>query len=94
MVRNPYDKVVSYFWHDLDRTIRAKHRSADFASVPRAFTDWTKLDRFPVDAQIYVSQGDPVVDDFIRYERLSEVSSELRREASPRSVIVADTAGP
>ena len=72
VVRNPYDKVVSYFWHDLDRVSREKHCSADFASVRRAFTDWTKLDRFPVDTQIYVLQGDPVVDDFIRYERLSE----------------------
>jgi len=72
VVRNPYDKVVSYFWHDLDPASREKQAHADFASVRRTFSAWAELDRFPFDAQIYVWQGRPVVDDFIRYERLSE----------------------
>jgi hypothetical protein len=72
VIRNPYDKMVSYFWHGLDAETRDRLRHTDFSAVRQIFTDWTKSGRLPIDAQIYTLEGLPAVDDFIRYERLTE----------------------
>src|SRR5262249_24123082 len=77
VIRNPYDKVVSYFWHDLDAARREVHRCAYFGSVRQAFAEWTKLERFPDDAFIYTLDGVAAVDDFIRYEQLAEDTERL-----------------
>jgi hypothetical protein len=71
-IRNPYDKAVSFFWHDLAPDCREQQRRADFRVVRETFAEWTKLGHFPVDAPIYTLDGSPAVDDFIRYERLTE----------------------
>jgi hypothetical protein len=72
VIRNPYDKVVSCFWHDIDDAGRERTRHMDFSAVRRIFTEWTSLGRFPIDAPIYTCEGVPAVNDFIRYERLAE----------------------
>jgi hypothetical protein len=72
VVRNPFDKVVSYFWHDITTELREEYRCADFGVVRKAFAEWTGLRRFPIDAWIYTDARAPVVNDFIRYERLHE----------------------
>jgi hypothetical protein len=75
-IRNPFDKAVSYFWHDLDSPARDALSHADFSVVREAFTKWTALRRLPIDAFIYTLDGCPAVDEFIRYERLED---DLRR---------------
>ncbi len=76
VIRNPFDKTVSYFWHDLEPGSREALRRAEFSAVRGAFEAWTRLGRFPLDAFLYTLKGAPAVDDFIRYERLHE---DLRR---------------
>jgi hypothetical protein len=70
VVRNPFDKVVSYFWHKLAPELREALGKRDFADARKIFAAWTELRQFPNDAFIYTIDGAPAVDDFLRYERL------------------------
>ena len=70
VIRNPLDKVVSWFWHSVSDPIRAELVNADFALVRNFFAEWTATRSFPEDRSIYSIGGAPVVDEFVRYERL------------------------
>jgi hypothetical protein len=70
VIRNPFDKVVSYFWFDVCAAIREALQHADFSLVRKSFAEWTELWRFPADGWIYTIGSAPAVDDFVRYERL------------------------
>jgi hypothetical protein len=72
VIRNPFDKVVSHFWHELKPEVREEFRRVDFSTVRGTFDAWTGLRRFPADAQIYTIDGEPAVDGYIRWERLWE----------------------
>lgn len=72
VIRNPFDKVISWFWHEAGEDGREKLRAADFTDVRRSFAAWTELKHFPVDRWIYTIAGKPAVDRFIRYERLAD----------------------
>lgn len=77
IIRNPFDKTVSYFWHDLSSESREALRQRDFADVRKTFAAWTELRRFPIDAFIYTIGGVPAVDEFLRYEQLQEDMAKL-----------------
>lgn len=70
VVRNPFDKVVSFFWFSLLPVARDLLASADFSAVRVSFAEWIKLAPLPLDRSIYTIDGKTVLDDFIRYERL------------------------
>jgi hypothetical protein len=76
VIRNPFDKVVSWFWHTLDDRAREELVRADFSVVRNRFEEWTSRKDFPEDRFIYTIAGDPAMDEFIRYERLT---SDLQR---------------
>jgi hypothetical protein len=78
-VRNPFDKTVSYFWHELTPELRQRLREVDFSEVRAAFDAWTELRRFPFDAFIYTLDGAAAVDDFIRYEHMQADTSRICR---------------
>lgn len=52
VIRNPFDKVVSTFWHDLAPDDRGRLASADFSVVQAAFREWSALEIFPNDRAV------------------------------------------
>jgi Sulfotransferase family len=70
VIRNPFDKVVSYFWHEAGSELGEKFRDADFTVVRESFAAWTKRKCFPADRFIYTIADVPAVDCFLRYEHL------------------------
>ena len=70
VVRNPFDKVVSWFWHVVTDRIREELVRADFSVVRNIFEDWVGSGNFPEDRFIYTIGGAPAMDEFIRYEHL------------------------
>lgn len=74
VIRNPYDKVVSWWWFRLSENERNLLAKATFDDIKRAFKGYV-LDSessFPMDRQIYTIDGAVAVDRFIRYEKLHE----------------------
>ncbi len=71
VVRNPFDKVVSYFWFNVTEPLRAVLGNADFSVVRKSFSEWMQeTEMLPFDRFVYLIDGKPAVNDFIRYERL------------------------
>lgn len=63
-IRNPFDKVVSWFFFGF-------HKKTDFASDREAFNSFlANAPRFPVDRTIYTIGGAIVCESFVRFERL------------------------
>ena len=71
-VRNPFDKVVSAFWYQLDDAAREDLRTRDFSEIRKSFQKWASRFEFWTDTEVISIDGRPVVDGVIRYERLSE----------------------
>lgn len=68
-IRNPYDKVVSMFWMQISDDERIFLADAPFAEVRRHFSEFIrKGDRLPLDQQVFMIDGEVVVDFFIRFE--------------------------
>lgn len=59
--RNPWDKVVSFYWW--------KMRNRDQA-VP--FPEWIRYKQLPVDTELYCIDGEPAVDWIGRFEHLED----------------------
>lgn len=77
VVRNPYDKVVSWFWMHLHSSMRAKC-SEDFKLTRRVFQDWLKvMPNLPKDSNIYTIDREIICDKIIRYEALNEQVEDL-----------------
>ncbi|MCP4408958.1 MAG: sulfotransferase family protein [Gammaproteobacteria bacterium] len=74
VVRNPFDRVVSFWWFKLDLSTRKNLASLPFAIIRSRFKeDIGKSEfRWPIDRHIYEIDGVPCVDDFIRYEKLED----------------------
>lgn len=70
-IRNPYDKVVSLFWWELDPARRLQLAQADFHEVMDAFTDFTGTSDLGIDRDKYQLDGAICVHRFIRYESLA-----------------------
>jgi hypothetical protein len=79
VVRNPFDKVVSQFWFALTPQSRETLEKTDFSLVRHAFNTWTVQMQFPSDQWVYTIKGVPVVDRFIRFERLQADLGEVCR---------------
>lgn len=72
VVRNPFDKVVSWFWHTASDGLREDLARADFSQVRKNFDAWTSRLDFPADRFIYYAGETVLVDEFIRYEKLQD----------------------
>ena len=59
--RNPWDKVVSFYWWKM----RGKSQK-----VP--FSEWLRIKKLPLDRELYCLNGEPAVDFIGRYESLEE----------------------
>jgi hypothetical protein len=91
-VRNPFDKVVSFFWMKLSDAERDHFGSAHFDSVKHRFLKFLSnpFETLPLDREVFMIGGKPVVDDFIRYENilsdLERVCEKLGVEFSPEKL--------
>jgi hypothetical protein len=91
-VRNPFDKVVSFFWMKLGDVERDHLSSAPFDDVRRRFLTFLSdpFQRLPLDRGVFMIDGKPIVDDFIRYEYiltdLKRICDKLRIEFSPEKL--------
>ncbi len=72
VVRNPFDKVVSWFWFQLEDPDRKELGRAPFPIVRKAFVSWARNAHFPRDRRVFMIDGEPVADCFIRYETLAQ----------------------
>jgi hypothetical protein len=69
-VRNPFDKVVSHFWFELQPDARECLRMAPFDEVRLTFGRWVRHAQLPLDSRVYCIDGISAVDDVVRYEHL------------------------
>lgn len=73
VIRNPFDKTVSQYWHGLSNEERDHLRSCEFGEVQRHFRRWVlETPKWPSDRDKFMIGPNIVVDDVIRYERLSD----------------------
>ncbi|KEJ94117.1 Sulfotransferase family protein [Pseudosulfitobacter pseudonitzschiae] len=78
VVRNPYDKVVSWFWMHCAPNLRAELAELDFDKTVEVFSHWLLVrPELPVDRQAYTIRGQKVVDRFVRYEHLDDDLEQL-----------------
>jgi hypothetical protein len=71
VVRNPYDRVVSWWWHRMDDTYRRVMADADLPRLRAEFSSWVlRTTDMGMDRDKYLINGKVCVDRFIRYERL------------------------
>ena len=80
VIRNPFDKMVSWWWHQLPPPERMKAATSDFAVARSMFGDYLKTgEKFPVDRNVYCINDIDRLDFYIRYERLREGVVEVAR---------------
>lgn len=73
VIRNPYDKVVSWFWMKLHPSLKAKIQTEGFEFFRSVFNNWLLVcPRLPDDKSVFMIKGQLVLDEFIRYESLIE----------------------
>jgi len=73
VVRNPYDRVVSWWWHRMENLERLAMAEADLSRLRSEFNSWVlRTTDLAMDRDKYVINGKVCVDRFIRYERLWE----------------------
>lgn len=71
VVRNPYDKVVSWFWMHCNRGLRNQLSEQPFDKVLEVFSHWMLVrPELPIDRDAYTIRGEQVVDRFLRYEQI------------------------
>ncbi len=70
VVRNPYDRIVSFFWFNLTPPVKAIMEAADFAAVRQTFGEWIRLASLPLDRSVYTIDGEMALDCFVRFETL------------------------
>jgi len=73
VVRNPFDKVVSLWWFNVNRNRENPYGSENLARIRSDFSAWC-IDHAAeaVDRDKYLIDGDVSVDFFIRYESLMD----------------------
>jgi hypothetical protein len=73
VVRNPFDKVVSMFWMRLNEEDRNYLTNAPFEQVRLKFFEFASHSlNFPLDQNIFMINGKPIVDFFIKFESLTD----------------------
>jgi hypothetical protein len=79
VIRNPFDKVVSWWWFWLGLHSQAM-ALLPFAQIREAFVTTIRNGApFPVDRDIYEIDGQFCVDRFVRYEHLNEELADVSR---------------
>lgn len=72
-IRNPYDKVVSWFHMRMPKDDRDRLGERDFAETREMFRNWLIIFPSTPNDEMYTSiRGDIIIDGVIRYERLLE----------------------
>ena len=80
VVRNPFDKVVSYWWFTVNSKQQYQYKDADFARVRSDFADWcVTRSGDAVDRDTYVIDGRLAMDFFIKYESLLDGLAQVCR---------------
>ncbi len=71
VIRNPYDKMVSRFWMDRYEELKCADKVA-FDVVKGRFNSYilSRIGNLCDDRNVYTIHGIPIVDKFIRFERL------------------------
>jgi hypothetical protein len=73
VIRNPFDKLVSYWWMFVTPQDRERYKGADFSEIRADFSRWVAAHGSLVeDRHTYLIDGAPCMDFFIRYDRLLE----------------------
>ena len=67
VIRNPYDKVISMFYFDL---AGGRIEVDPAASDAERFEHWVLTAKLPVDREVYLIDGAPCMDRYLRHERL------------------------
>ncbi len=72
-IRNPWDKVVSFF-HFRDRDLASRPENEIFAEFRKFLQPDSNSGRYRIgiDTHIYFVDGKPAMDDYIRYDNLTE----------------------
>jgi hypothetical protein len=87
-IRNPFDKVVSLFWFQLDAPTRATLAEAPFDAVRQRFSAFVETSNLGFDRDLYMLDGQVCVDVMVRYEHLDTDYRELCEKlgVSPRTL--------
>lgn len=73
IVRNPFDKVVSWFHFHMPETEKARLSSADFSETRKVFRDWLIIaPQVPRDRHFCTIAGAFCLDRVLRFETLNE----------------------
>ena len=79
-IRNPFDKVVSWFWHVMPKDVRDEVQD-DFEASRKLFSTWLRMRPTLNVDRAYYRNGKNVFDAFrIRYEHLSDDMVKLLEE--------------
>lgn len=82
VIRNPFDKAVSYWWFRLPDAERQQLQACDFSGVRSRFNADLASGalKLPIDRHIYRIGDETAVHAFIRYERLQEDLASVCRQ--------------
>lgn len=73
VIRNPFDKIVSFWWGNMGPDNRQYYKDKDFSAIKRDFlAQLGEIASLIVDRDTYLIDGSVCVDFFIRHERLLE----------------------
>lgn len=75
IVRNPFDRLVSFWWMLLQRTAPEAHQraAADMDFARAQFSGWiARAPKLLSDRHVYCIEGRPVTDRMLRHERLND----------------------
>ena len=76
-IRNPYDKMVSWFWFTMPARLRRLLRHMPFLITKTFFASWLNRDFPEPDSGIFLNNDEVQVDIFLRYEDLANDVREL-----------------
>ena len=80
VIRNPFDKLVSYWWWKLGAKNSQDLETRDFVEIKRHFNFFIQnLHNLVLDRDIYMINKEVCIDFFIRYENLTEDISQVCR---------------
>jgi hypothetical protein len=81
VIRNPFDRVVSWWWHRRDIEEPGAGKLMDDLEIRRAFNSWVlRTTDMMMDRDKYVIDGKLCVDRLLRYEHLQADIEELCQE--------------
>ncbi|MDB6179395.1 sulfotransferase family 2 domain-containing protein [Paracoccus sp. Z330] len=89
-IRNPYDKVISWYWHVMPKDLRAEMKE-DFPAARKLFHSWLRMrPRLPTDLQFYRTPAGQFKAHVIRYEHmhddLQEFAEKVGMEFDPQNM--------